>query len=77
MVLRKGVRKVEKIRELRLERGASIKAVADSLGVSPQAVGKWERGEAYPQASLLPKLADILGVSIDALYGREAARDTT
>ena len=57
MVLRKEVRKVEKIRELRLERGASI--------------------EAYPQASLLPKLADILGVSIDALYGREAARDTT
>lgn len=38
---------MEKIRELRLERGASIKAVADSLGVSPQAVGKWERGEAY------------------------------
>lgn len=68
---------MEKIRELRLERGASIKAVADSLGVSPQAVGKWERGEAYPQASLLPKLADILGVSIDALYAREAARDTT
>ena len=71
---------MEKIRELRLERGASIKAVADSLQCFQTldvAVGKWERGEAYPQASLLPKLADILGVSIDALYGREAARDTT
>ena len=71
MVLRKEVRKVEKIRELRLERGASIQAVADSLGVSPQAVGKWERGEANPSAMQLPVLADLLGCTIDALFGRD------
>ena len=67
----------DKLRTLRQQKNVTQEALANHLGITPQSVGKWERGEAYPQASLLPKLADILGVSIDALYGREAARDTT
>lgn len=38
------------------------------MNVSYQAVGKWERGEAYPSAALLPALADALHCSIDELY---------
>ena len=44
---------------------ASLAAV---MKVSPQAVGKWERGEAYPAASQLPELAKALDCTIDELY---------
>lgn len=44
---------------------ASLAAV---MKVSPQAVGKWERGEGYPAASQLPELAAALHCTIDELY---------
>ena len=48
-------------------------AVARELGVSPQAVSKWECGESMPSSSLLPKLANIFGCTIDELFGRDIA----
>ena len=57
-----------KIRKIRQEANLSIKLLSDQMGVSPQAVGKWERGEAYPRAELLPKLASVLGCTIDELF---------
>ena len=42
-------------------------ALAEMLGVSPQAVSKWENDQTCPDISLLPKLAKILGVSVDEL----------
>jgi len=45
------------------------------LGVSPQAVSKWERGENAPDVALLSPLADALGVSVDWLLGRAAQAD--
>lgn len=42
------------------------------LGVSAQAIAKWESGESYPSAQKLPALADLLGCSIDELFGRTA-----
>ncbi len=49
-------------------------SLAATLNVSPQAVGKWERGEGYPNASQLPALAEALNCTIDDLYngGKEA-----
>ena len=41
--------------------------VAIHMGVSPQAVSKWERGLAFPNPVWLDELADILGTSIDSL----------
>lgn len=38
------------------------------MGVSYQAVGKWERGESFPVAAQLPALAKALQCSIDDLY---------
>lgn len=59
------------IRKIRESIGISTKELADRMGVSPQAVGKWERGESFPAAAQLPSLAKILGCSIDALFDGE------
>ncbi len=46
-------------------------ALANILGVSNQAVSKWESDQCYPDIELLPKLADQFGITIDQLFGRE------
>lgn len=47
--------------------------LARKLGVSNQAVSKWESDQCYPDIMLLPQLADIFSVSLDELFGRAAA----
>ena len=37
------------------------------LGVSPQAVSKWERELCYPDIFLLPVISDLIGISIDEM----------
>lgn len=59
------------IARFRRERGMTQEVLAEQLCVSPQTVSKWETAATCPDAMLLPALADALGVSIDALYGRE------
>jgi len=39
--------------------------VSEILGVSPQSVSKWERGDTYPDITLLPSLANLYNTSID------------
>jgi len=60
----------EAIAALRQGIGATQEELAQSVGVSAQAVSKWECG-GMPDAALLPGIADFLGVPIDRLYGRE------
>ena len=60
----------ERIAELRRARGLTQEQLGQLAGVSAQAVSKWEKGGA-PDVELLPALADRLGVTIDALFGRE------
>ena len=57
----------EKIRELRKTAGLTQKQLAESLGVSPAAVSKWETNKAYPDLTLLSPLARALKTSLDAL----------
>ena len=57
------------LQKLRKERGVTQEQLASVLGVSPQAVSKWENGS-YPEGDLLPKLADYFDVSVDYLLGR-------
>ena len=52
---------------LRRSRGLTQTQIADRLGVTPQAVSKWERGLACPDLVCLDELSDLLGISIDAL----------
>lgn len=60
-----------RIKEIREAAGLTRIQVADRLGVTVVAVRKWETGLAMPNAYKLPVLADLLGCSIDALYGRD------
>ncbi len=55
------------IRTLRTNSGLTQVALASRLGVSDKAVSKWERGYGCPDVSLLPELAQVLGVSTDTL----------
>lgn len=59
------------LKMLRERRKMSAAKLAAEMGVSQQAVSKWERGEAMPRAEILPKLADLLDCTVDALYGRD------
>ncbi|MCL2775299.1 MAG: helix-turn-helix domain-containing protein [Oscillospiraceae bacterium] len=52
---------------LRKEKGLTGEKLAELLGVSGQAVSKWENGKNLPETALLPELAKILGVSVDTL----------
>ena len=56
-----------KIASLRKSFGYSQEKLAEILGVSPQAISKWENGHALPDTSMLPVLAQIFGCSIDSI----------
>jgi len=60
----------ERIKELRKGAGMTQEELGNRIGVSAQAVSKWECGS-VPDTELIPKIADCFGVSVDALFGRE------
>ena len=59
----------EKINKLRKKNNMTQEALADAIGVSAQAVSKWERGVTNPDLYLIPALAEIFEVSADELLG--------
>lgn len=59
------------IRVLRQRKGLTQEQVASNLGVTYQAVSKWETGANTPDISLLPALATLFDVSIDTLFSLE------
>lgn len=61
---------------LRRAQGLTQIQVADRIGVTPQAVSKWERGLACPDLVCLDELADLLDTTIDALL-RGASFETS
>ena len=61
----------EKIKQLRKQRNISQEVLANHLGVSFQAVSKWESGVSMPDVMLLPKIANVLGITLEALYGMQ------
>jgi transcriptional regulator with XRE-family HTH domain len=66
----------EKIAELRKARGMTQEELSSVIGVSPQSVSKWETGTTLPDILLLPVIADVFDVSIDALYGKTISKTT-
>ncbi len=60
------------IMRLRKEHDLTQEQLANGLGITYQAVSKWETGVSSPDISMLPLLADIFEVSIDELFGRPA-----
>lgn len=59
----------ESIRRLRREADMTQEEVATALGVTYQAVSRWENGQSYPDIELLPSLAALFGVDMDRLFG--------
>ena len=57
----------EKIATLRKRAGLSQEQLSEALGVSRQAVSKWESGGAMPELDKIVQLSRVLGVSTDAL----------
>ena len=65
------VQLAERIWQLRKQQSMSQEQLAEAMGVSTAAVSKWERGAATPELRYLVELADLFGVSLDALVGYE------
>lgn len=63
-----------KIRELRKQKGITQDQLASALGVSPQAVSKWEMCGGYPDVATLPVIAGYFGVSMDTLFNYDAEK---
>ena len=55
----------------RKNKGLTQEALANTLGVSNQAVSKWESDVCCPDIALLPQLVDALEMTLDELFGRE------
>lgn len=62
----------ERIAGLRRQFGLTQEGLAQKLGVTNQAVSKWESDQCCPDIMLLPALADVFGISMDTLFGRTA-----
>lgn len=55
------------LKQLRKQKNLSQEQLAAAMGVSTQAVSKWECAQSYPDVESLPALADLLGTTVDAL----------
>lgn len=59
----------QKIRELRRRDGRTQEALAEAIGVTSQAVSRWEANGGYPDMEMIPYIANYFGISIDELFG--------
>lgn len=58
-----------RIRHFRHRDGRTQEALAEALGVTSQAVSRWESGGSLPDMNLIPSIANYFGITIDALFG--------
>lgn len=65
----------EKIKELRNRDGRTQENLADALGVTNQAVSRWEKNGSYPDMELIPSIANYFGITIDELFGYRNDRE--
>lgn len=59
----------QKIRELRQRDGRTQETLAEAIGVTSQAVSRWEANGGYPDMEIIPSIAHYFGISIDELFG--------
>ena len=64
----------QKLKELRTRAGMSQEKLAEKVGVSRQAITKWETDKGAPDMDNLMAISDLFGVSVDELLGRESRR---
>ena len=63
----------ETISTLRREKGMTQKDLAEKLNITDKAVSKWERDLSCPDTQLLPRLAELLGISVEELLNAKPA----
>ena len=63
------------IRRLRRERGLTQEALAQAVGVSPQAISKWETGQTMPDITLLLPISKVLGIGVNELLGGDRRKE--
>ncbi len=61
----------QRLQRLRKERNLTQEEVAEKIGITPQGISKWENNLSSPDINILLNLADILGVSVEELLGKE------
>ena len=66
----------EVITNRRKELGLTQKELAEKLNITDKAVSKWERGAACPDTATIPKLAGVLGISIEELMTAKPAESS-
>ncbi len=64
-----------KIKELRKRDGRKQEDVATALGITNQAISRWEAGKGYPDMEMIPAIANYFHVSIDELFGYNNDRE--
>ena len=65
----------DRLTQIRKEKGMSQEELAEKLGVSRQAVSKWERAESAPDTDNLIALAKLYGVTLDELLNADTEPD--
>lgn len=65
----------ENIKKLRKEKELTQESLANILGVSFQTISKWERGETYPDITMLPVISSFFNVSVDELLGVNKSKE--
>lgn len=65
------IRLSENLRSFRLRKGMTQEQLAAAMGVSAQAVSRWENGSSCPDITMLPDIANLFGTSLDELVGAE------
>ena len=66
----------KRIASLRRGKGLTQDELSEMMGVSPQAVSKWENDQSCPDITSLPQLAEILGITVDELLSGKKAEPT-
>lgn len=64
----------ENLKRLRKEKELTQETLAEIFGVSFQTISKWERGETYPDITMLPVISSYFNVSVDSLLGVDKAQ---
>ena len=65
----------EKIKKLRKKADVTQDKFAEYLGITPQAISRWENGSAYPDIEIIPAIANFFSVPTDELFGVDQAKN--
>ena len=65
----------ERIKELRKQSGRKQEDLANALGVTSQAISRWEANGGYPDMEMIPGIANYFGITIDELFGYKSDRE--